>query len=301
MNVNRPLLFYAFLYPSLVTADDEFNASAEVELGYGYDSNVTVDDVDVSTNVGDHFLDLRLSGDLSYKTKKDAEFSAGITISDKFYNTFDQFDGLLTLASLAASKEIGDWEYSLAVRYVDYQLDGSGLLSLSQVSPTLAWFPSKKSYIRLAYTRTDESYDDNDVRNNDRDEIGASLYYFVNGLRQYVAFQAEIADEQAESDIFDNDSWQIRIAYYHRLNVISRDSTIKLAYRYQERDYDQAINPRIGEFRADKRHRYEIELTIPLNERWSVLSEIIYNDYQSNLESSDYNQHLYQLTIRYRF
>ena len=84
-------------------------------------------------------------------------------------------------------------------------------------------------------------------------------------------------------------------------NLISRDSTIKLAYRYQVRDYDQAINPGIGEFRADKRHRYEIELTIPLNERWSVLSEIIYNDYQSNLESSDYNQHLYQLTIRYRF
>ena len=141
----------------------------------------------------------------------------------------------------------------------------------------------------------------NSLRDNKRDVISASFYYFVNGLRKYIAVQTEIAQKKADTAVFDNDAWQIRFSFFNRLNFFSRASTLKLAYLYQERDYEESVNPVIGDFREDQRHRYEIELTTPINDHWSVISKIISNDYESNLASSDYTQQVYQLTARYDF
>ena len=73
----------------------------EAEISYGYDSNVAVDDVDLSTSEGDQYYDLGLSGGIDYEVSKDLKFSFDLTASDKQYRTFDEFDGRLLFASAA--------------------------------------------------------------------------------------------------------------------------------------------------------------------------------------------------------
>ena len=180
------------VFPLFAEAKDNLELSAEVEVSYGYESNVSVDDVDLNTNIGDQFIDLRFSSDLVFKIQESTEMSAGLTVSDRFYDTFDEFDGLLSLASLAVSHQKGDWEYGLITRYIDYQLDGSELLARLKF-PSLAWFPSKRTYLYLNYERSRETYSKNSQRNNDRDEVGAAFYYFINGLRQYITIQTDVA------------------------------------------------------------------------------------------------------------
>ena len=289
------------LFSIQVAADKPFSLNAEIELGYGYDSNVSLDDVDLSTNIGDQFVDVLISADASYKTQNNLQLSAGLTLSEKLYDSFNQFDGLLALASLSADKEVGDFEFGLTARYIDYQLDNDGFLTLTQLSPTVGWFYRKKTYLHFAFERSNESYEQNSPRDNNRDAIRASIYYFVNGLQKYVAVQTEIAQKKADASVFDNDAWQIRLSFFNRLNFFSRASTLKLAYQYQDRDYEESINPVVGDFRQDQRHRYEIELATPIKSPWSIISKIIYNDYESNLASSDYTQQVYQLTVRYDF
>ena len=299
--MKKLVVLYLSLFPFQVAAEEEFSLEAEIELGYGYDSNVSVDDLDLSTNIGDQFADISMSGNVNYKSRKDVRYSASLILSQKLYDTFDQFDGLLALASLSASKEVGDFEFGLTARYIDYQLDDDGFLTITQFSPTVGWFHSKKTYLRFAFERSDESYEQNSLRDNKRDMISASFYYFVNGLRKYIAVKTEIAQKKADASVFDNDAWQIRFSFFNRLNFFSRASTLKLAYLYQERDYAESVNPVIGDFREDQRHRYEIELAMPINEHWSIISKIISNDYESNLASAGYTQQVYQLTARYDF
>ena len=284
-----------------LNAQEPLSLDAEIDLGYGYDSNVSVDDVDLSTNIGDQFADIRVSAEARYNSRNNLQFSANLTLSEKLYNRFSQFDGLLTLASLSADKEVGNFNLGLTARYVDYQLDNDGFLRLTQLSPVLGWFYRKKTYLHLAFERSDESYQQDSARDSNRNEIRLSLYYFLNGLRKYIAIQAEIAQKKADASIFDNDAWQIQFSYFSRLNLFSRDSTLKLGYLYQERDYDSSVNPIIGDFRKDQRHRYELELTMPIKDAWSVISKISYNDYGSNFASSDYTQHVYQVAVRYEF
>ena len=190
------------IFPLFAEAKDNLELSAEVEVGYGYDSNVSVDDVDLNTNIGDQFIDLRFSSDLVFKIQESTKMSAGLTVSDRLYDTFDEFDGLLSLASLAVSHQKGDWEYGFITRYIDYQLDGSELLAMTQISPSLAWFPSKRTYLYLNYERSIEAYRENSQRNNDRDEVGAAFYYFIKGLRQYITIQADVAKEKAKTSFF---------------------------------------------------------------------------------------------------
>ena len=299
--VKKLLITGVFLLPPIALAAGGLSTSAEFDVGYGYDSNVSVDDVDLSTNIGDQLYDLRVAGDLKYEVNDELSFSGGLTLTDKRYDTFDQYDGRLTLATIAATKKSGALEWGLTARFIDYQLDGDGLLELKQVSPTLSWFPSKKTFVRVSYELSDESYDANRGRDNDRDELGFSFYYFVSGLRHYVTLQAEVAREVATTDQFSKDVRQLRLAWYRRLDVFGRNARFKLGYRYQERDYDEGVNVSIGDFRADTRHRYEVELDVPLNKHWSVRSEVVYNDYESNFQSADYTQQMYQITVKYKF
>ncbi|SVC67168.1 uncharacterized protein METZ01_LOCUS320022, partial [marine metagenome] len=111
--VKKLVVLYLSLFPFPVAAEEEFSLEAEIELGYGYDSNVSVDDLDLSTNIGDQFADISMSGNVNYKSQKDVRYSASLTLNKKLYDTFDQFDGLLALASLSASKEVGDFEFGL--------------------------------------------------------------------------------------------------------------------------------------------------------------------------------------------
>lgn len=295
------IVLFAALFSFQVAAEEALSFGAQVELGYGYDSNVSVDDVDLSTNIGDQFADIQLSANSRYKTGNKLELSGHLTLSEKLYDSFNEFDGLLALVSLSADKEAGNFDFGFSAHHIDYKLDNDGFLRLTQLSPTVGWFYKEKSYVHLAYEKSDESYKQESDRDNSGQAIRASFYYFLNGLRKYFSIQAEFGEREADALVFDNEAWQIQISYLNQINLISRDSTLKFAYTHQERDYRKSINPIIGDYREDQRSRYEIELITPIKEPWSLTSKIIYNDYDSNLTSSDYTQQIYQITITYEF
>ena len=181
----------------------------------------------------------------------------------------------------------------------------------AQVSPTVSWFPSKKSFIRLAYEFNDESFESSKLRENKQHKIGATGYYFLSGLRKYVTLRLQVAKEDAEDELFDNDAAEVRFTYHQKMTVFSRTATLELSYRYQERDYDESIHPVIADFREDKRHRLKFEFELPIRDSLSIISEMIRdslsiiseifaNDYRSNLPSADYSQRIYQLTLKYK-
>lgn len=280
-------------------AETEF--SGDIEVGYGYDSNVSVDDVDLNTNLGDQFSQLRFAGGFTRQPADDLKYTGNLTLSGKRYNRFNQFDGTLALASLSVAQDMDEVDLSASIRYIDYQLDNENFLSVAQIAPSISLFPDKKNHFRATYEFSDERYDRNADRDNTRHELGISYHHFMSGLRHYVNLQADWAQETATDRVFSNDAWQIRASYLRQFKAFSRDVRLKLGYRYQERDFDTRLNPLVGDFRLDQRHRYEVELNVPLNEHWSIETEALYSDYRSNLNAADYEQEVYQITLKYEW
>lgn len=274
--------------------------SADIGLGYGYDSNVVIDDIDLDTSRGDKFVDLKLGGRLRFETANESVFSGSLTVNEKQYESFDQFDGRLSIVSLSQEREFSDKTLGLAVRYIDYRLDHDDFLTIVQVSPTLSWFPTRNTFLRFAYEFNDETFETSPGRDNKQHELGVTGYYFINGLQKYVIFKAEVSRDEADDDVFANDAYELRLSYRQKINLFTEQATLALTYRYQDRDYDEARNPVIDDFRHDERHRYEVALEQPITKSLSLAVRVSANDYGSNLESVDYSQQVYQLTLGYK-
>jgi hypothetical protein len=287
------------LFPLAVIADEGVSWSIDAELGYGYDSNVVVDDVDLATSEGDRFVNLGVGAGVKLETANDYSFSANIDVSDKQFESFDEFDGRLVLGSVNLSRDLGDVTLGLDLRYVDYQLDGAGFIELRQVSPSVSWFPSKRSFLRLAYEYTEEEFDDAPDRSNDQDRFSMLGYFFINGLKEFVTLRLQYADDTAVDELQDNQTKEVRITYHRDIQLFRHDASVEVGYRYQQRGFDERVHPSVGGYRKDRRQRYELSLEVPLSDSVSIETEISVNDYQSNLESADYSQNVVQLSLKY--
>ncbi len=294
------VLLFTVVQPANAQEKSKLEWSSDLEASYGYDSNVSVDDVDFSISQGDQFANFKVGGRMELD-RGDEEYTASLSVSEKLYDTFDEFDGRLTLARGSAEKKVGRYTLDMTGRYIDYRLDNEAFIDMYQLAPSISWFPTKRVFLRFAYQYSDESFDRNSGRDNDRHEFGGTAYYFMNGIRQYVSARLQYAEEGADDDEFSNDEVRFRLAYHQRFKMFGKEARLKLAYRYLTRDFDDIINPEIGEKRDDDRHRYEIELEVPINEAFSVSLDLVSNDNQSNLPSADYRHEVYQIGVKYEF
>jgi hypothetical protein len=295
--MHKLLIFSLILLPASLFAE-EADWSARVELGYGYDSNVAVDDVDLSTERGDQFQDLSLSAGVEKALDENWTLNTDITLSEKKYRDFDAFDGRLALVSLNLERKYRLVDFGLAARHIDYQLDHEGFLALTQYSPSLSWFVTRSVYLRAAYEYSDERFDQQSSRDNQQDRFSLRAYWFMNGLKQYLQFHARHADDDARDERFSNHSTEYSVRFHQSLGGGVKDVTLELAARYQERDYDRFNSATVAR-RKDRRSRFEVSLEVPMSERFALIARASDNDYRSNVEVADYAQRVFSLTLRY--
>ena len=283
--------------PMTVHGQEAVTWSAEAELGYGYDSNVAVDEVDLNTSKGDQFTDISVAGGLAYQGRHDVEWTLDATLSEKQYVSFDEFDGLLGLVSLGIEKKFARLSAGADLRHVRYRLDGDGFLTMWQIAPYVGFFPSRHTYARVTWEYGAESFDEAGDRDNSESRFELLGYYFLSGLRRHFTLRYQYGEAGAEDDLYDNRSRDARLTYHHEFDGGTR---LRLGYRVQWRDYDALRHPAINGFRADRRERAELSVTWPLADRFLLSFEAYDNDFSSNLESADYDQQVYQLSLKYR-
>lgn len=294
----RRLLLFLFLFLSSPGYAEKISYSSRLALGYGYDTNVLVDDVDLATEQGDQFTDLSLAGGLEKDFGDSITVTADIALSSKQYRTFDDFDGQLALASFSLQKKLSSVDLGLTVRHVDYQLDGEGFLHFTQAGPSVSWFPSKTIFIRGAYEYSDETFDDEMSRNNHQHKASLRSYWFLRGLKQYVLLHFQHSRDEAADFSFDNHSSEVSLRYRQEIALWARDVTVEIGFRYQERDY-RKFDETLDAHREDRRRRLDLSLEWPLTDKTSLECRISSSDYRSNLESADYKQNVYALTLKY--
>ena len=287
----RPLLCLALAaFVSFCTkVSAETVVSGELSVGYEYDSNVTVDEVDRDTNVGDGGFLLNGSISLDHDLTDKTSASASYGYSRVDYQDFDFLSRETHTLGGNISSKLENVTAGINYFFINARLDGNDFLTYHRASPSLSGFVSKRWFLRGAYVFGDKTIARRPGR--DAQNHGAELdaYYFWRGLRRYINFGYVYREEDSQAARFKYTAHQLKLRFVQRYEIFSKLSKLELGLRYEDRDYQEAT-PSIGVRRSDDRIRATIEFELPLTERlnWQVYGG--YSDYQSNLPSADYDQ-----------
>jgi hypothetical protein len=274
--------------------------SAEVRVGAEYDSNVSVDEVDAASEQSDYAA--LLDAQLGYQRKfaGGTELSLGYDFSQTLYDEFSDLNRRTQMFSTDLQREFGEVDMGVSYHYVDSQLDNNDFLTMKRTSPYASMFLSKRFFSRLAYVYTDKEIIDRKERDADTNAGEADLYWFRSGLRSYFNVGYRYKDEDARGDRFDYKSNSVKLRYIQRFQLFERLAKLELAWRFEDRDYSSPT-PSIGQDRNDDRHRWEVDVEIPVLEDAAIKIYYKYSDYDSNLPRADYQQNIAGSQFIYRW
>lgn len=269
--------------------DTTFNA--ELSIGGEYDSNVTVDEVDLNSSQSDYALTMNAKLESHTPLPNETKLDLSYNYSQNWYSEFSEVNRQTHILGSSFELDMGKLDGGISLFYIDSRLDKENFLTFYRISPSITGFIAKKWFLRAAYF-----YSDKDIeRSSQRDAVTNAgefdAYYFRRGLRSYFNVGIQYKDEDANAEEFDYKSGNLKFRYIHRFDLFSRVATLELAFRYEDRDYTSPT-PSIDENRSDQRQRWRIDLEVPVIERGAIEFYGAYGDYDSNLPRADYKQNI---------
>lgn len=282
-------------------AKSNFEYSGEIDISIGYDSNVVVEEVDLSTSLGDNFFRIGLGGEVAYSFNNKAKISFGASLNDRQQRDASAFDLRTILSNIGYVYKIDKTTYSLTYRHANAELAGSDFLTLSQIEPAFSTFLSKKHYIRAAYTYIEKSLALRSERDASSHKGELSYFYFYNGLKQYLILSGQFRDEDANSNELDFIGTRLRAAWIQRYTVANLPQKLTIDLRYRQRDYEQAVDPEINDFRDEQRFSFELSNETSLSDALRANISVRYTDNNSNKLSFDFEETRVQIGLNYSF
>ncbi|WP_421990924.1 hypothetical protein [Qipengyuania sp.] len=273
---------------------------AEVEVGLRYDSEVAVDELDLASRQSDEALRARIRLGYEADIGEDTDARVSYGISQTWYEEFTTFDLQTHTLAASVSHDLGPARAGLSYRYIHARLDRDGLLDVHRVAPSLSGFVSKGVFVRAEALYRDTDFAGRVDRDNEAMGGGFNLYFFMDGNKRYFAAGYDFTDVDAVDDQFDYVGHAFQLRFSQKFPIGSGKGRLRAGWRYQLRDY-QAVTPAIGMEREDDRHRLRAELELPITDLLGVSTRYSYYDYESNLPSADYQQHLVDIALRAEF
>ncbi|MFT7289345.1 MAG: hypothetical protein ACI87W_003475 [Halieaceae bacterium] len=261
----------------------------ELGVGYQYDTNVSVDEVDISSGESDYAwitdFELGFKRALSEKT----ELSLNYDISQSSYEQFSRVDRQTQIIGADINRDINSSNVGVSTYYIDSKLDGEGFLEYLRVSPYVSGFLAKKWFARGAYVYSERSIDERPQRDAQTHTGEADLYFFHRGLRSYVNLGYRYRGEDAAAAELDFSAHSLKLRYIRRVELWGKRAKTELSLRYEIRDY-RNTEPTIGEPREDDRLRWKLDFELPLSKRLTWQCYYSSGDYVSNLPRADFTQ-----------
>jgi len=274
--------------------------SFHINAGAYYNNNVSVSELDVNVGNGDVSAKLSAQVKFEYELAENTELDVSYKISSMTHEEFSRFDILTHLASTKLEHDFGDFKAGVSYQFADSSLNQADFLTLNQISPYASTYFGKKTYVRGFYRYADKEFQNSPTRDANVHKGGGDMYYFLDGVRQYIQTGYSYEDSDANAAEFDYGAHNFKLAYVQRLPFRSRQVRLKAGWRYEKRDY-KSITPSIGIVRDDNRHRFEAEMEIPITDVFYGQIELGHAIYSSNLPTADYDRSIAAFSLGARF
>jgi Surface lipoprotein assembly modifier len=273
--------------------------SGDISIGAEYDSNVSVEEVERSSDKSDWAVMFNVGAEVEQRLGDKTELALNYDYSRSDYSTFSEVDRQTHIVGSNIRWQLEKFDSELSGFYIHSRLDGQPFLDLYRVSPALSGFLAKKWFMRGAYVYQDKMLEDNPSRDSTSHAGEADVYFFQQGLRRYFNIGYRYKSENARTDSLDYYSHNIKLRYIQRIELFSRLCKLELSWRHEDRDYHY-VDPTIEERRKDDRQRTRIDFEIPLSRKGVMQLYYGYADYDSNLERVDYDQDVGGISFVYR-
>lgn len=286
--------------PALSAGEATRAVTLEIGGGLEYDSSVAVLELDTNSNEGDTAAVLDFGVGYDAPTGDRVDLTLGYDLSDTRHEDFGDFDVRIHRASANVSYDLGRVDTGVNLQYAHAELDGSEFLVLRQLSPFVSKLVGQRLFLRFAYADTDKSFAGNPGRDAAQQSLSADAYYFVNGLSTYFVFGYRRNDEDALDAALDYTGGRTRVQLTKRLELDNRTVTLRTSLQAEARDYSSPT-PTLGEQRRDDRRTFEAAAEVPLRGRLTAAFEYRYADYDSNLQSLDFDENVVSAKLRATF
>lgn len=311
-------LALALVVPSLVVqAEDQARLNGHLEGGVEHDSNVTVDELNSSSDKSDEawVFDAGLEGVL--QPTEPLNITLGYSLSGRRYQSLDQFDQDIHLLSADISYNFDPVTIGTSYHYSHATLGSDPFLDFSRASVYLGSLIGQDVYLQASLQDKRKDFDDSNARDADIRGVSLDSFFFFNQARSQVVLGLDGDREDAKAEAYDNDLLRVRAALVHKFTLAGEVNRLRFGWRYEDRDYDEVtvtssdpvlddrltgdLAERSTSKRADKAHILEASWRIGINDVVSVEPSISWGNYTSNVDSADYQKTVAGVTVRAGF
>jgi len=294
------ILLFPTIYSLSAYAADDQPWSIEASAGIEYDSNITVQEVDVDTGQGDIAGLLDFSANYKIEVDNSTTFEVGYSFSQSLHEDATNFDLQSHIVTALAKHKFDGFDLGVNYLYINTSLGGESFLQIHKASPYVAFFATPSLYVRAAYSYTDKNLETSNDRDAKTHGVGASVFYFMNHSKTYLMMSYQYDSLDANADHFDYNGHDLKVRYQVKFPWGARNARFRIGGRYMKRNYD-GITPSIGVARDDERASIEGMLEIPFFDNWTAALNYRYTDATSNLPSADYKESLISFEVGFEF
>jgi hypothetical protein len=281
-------------------SNEAFTVTGQLEAGAEYNNNVSVTELESATGEADYAGLLDAGIDVSWKPTERFSADAGYSYSSSHYQEFDEFDLDLHLLYADASYNLDIFTIGANHYYGDANLGGDDFLTLKQYSVYAARLFGDSFYLRGALNFSDKSFDTFAGRNADAEGFNVDGFWYFNEGKSSIVLGYAFSDENTLANEFDYKGHTMRARYSNRFIVSAKDAEIQLGLRVQERKYS-GLTPSIMSRRDDRQQIAEARFEVSLSSYLTLVSQLEYGNYSSNLSSADYDETRASVGMRVSF
>lgn len=269
---------------------------ASVEWGLEYDSNV------LSNNQLNNDYDSDFSNRFGIALNGDYHWQNVMRIQGQYQYTqtrwleASQYDTDIHTGFLRISDRSGAWIREGILLHAQAQIEGQDFLTLNRVSPALSVFANKTWYLRTQLDIGEKTFPQYSNRDALFYGLKPSAYWLINKMQHYVKLQLDISQENVDDKQYNQQSYSGKLSWNYKLN----NTKITLETELEEKQYNNPW-PSISDQRQDTRYKSKIKIQQNVSKHFTVKTEIGYDENQSNLASSNYDQIRGLLKLKYEW
>jgi hypothetical protein len=281
-------------------ANAQANFSFDASAGLEQDGRITVDQIDVSLNVGDTVALFKGGVGLNFNAGPNTEFNLGYSGSVREMFNISAFDLQVHGLSAGVKRDLpGPFKLGLDYRFFYTRLGGVDFMKMHRASPFVSYF-SGKIYAKISYVFTDKNLDASPTRNTTVNAADGDFMFFYDGVKNFVSASYRYEEHSAVGDPFDFNAHNFSLRTKRSIFLVDRQTELTIGWRYENRNYAN-ITPSIGAIRDDERNRFLIKWEIPIAGRFYGELRLKYNHLTSNLPSANYDETVYGFRIGAEF
>jgi tetratricopeptide (TPR) repeat protein len=274
--------------------------SLYLRVGYGYDSNVTLDplDEDVFSDEDDYYTSVHFSGKYNVVNRKDWVVGAGYSHYQSWYNDLEEYDLTGSLFRVYARYRLRPFVLGLSYLPSYYWLDQDSYLRRHMVKPEVIWEWKDTLSTVLSYAYSDNEYFQDESWSGDRHGGYLDTYYSILDKAGYLF--AGIGYEKNDASNPDQDyGW-----FKTKAGVLFHlpwKTELDIRGQYQSKQYDN-VDRFFGIEREDDKYCGAVSVARELFYQWlAITAEFNYTKNESNITEYEYDKYVGALYLRAQY